>query len=732
MGITSGVMNQYPADVSADSSFLFPLAGLLLVFIAACTYLYFSRRERAAERIATLVWLMPSAMLLLILAVLCGMNLYISYRECLIATVALVACSGCFTLLRTKVANDLDDMSRKAAIFMVIARDALILLFAAGTSFLVLELPWNDQLLALVPNYLIPNLIVLVAIHAAAYFLCGRRGVLSGVVVLGCMVIGLIQYFVGMFKGSAIMPSDVLAAGTALSVSGGYDYTFGAAQILVFGLAALAIALLSFVRPVGFVNLPFKRRIKQFGVSLGIGVAVCVAFCCCLTSVSFSDDLGFSRGYWNALVVYRQQGFLGSFISLVQNAQIKKPEGYTQDEARAVLESRVSQYQEHLGTTANRESAEKQFEEVKPTVIVVMDESFSDFSLYDGLGVGYEGPARLKGVGDALYTGYVYSSVIGGGTCNSEFEFLTGASMGFVGTQNQPYMMHNLSEVDSLPKQFEGLGYSATAIHPNLAMNWNRDVVYPQLGFERFLDINAFADDAPIRHMGVTDQVTYDKILEQLSSDNSPQFIFDVTMQNHGGYETWDLPEDERLDYDLSWLNERFEDSSIVIGDQVMEYISLIESSDRDLSAFIEELRALDRPVVLVFFGDHQPAIGSQLASLQVDAQGQASSPGFMPQMYSTPYMIWANYDVAGNDQTSQRRDLGISSLAALLNYSIGAPLSDWQMAQMDIMQEVPVINGYGYQTADGAWHLLGDDSDASTVVRDLEWIQYLEYASKI
>ena len=101
-------------------------------------------------------------------------------------------------------------------------------------------------------------------------------------------------------------------------------------------------------------------------------------------------------------------------------------------------------------------------------------------------------------------------------------------------------------------------------------------------------------------------------------------------------------------------------------------------------------------------------------------------------QSYVTPYMIWANYDVAGNDQVSQRRDLGISSLSALLNYAIGAPMSDWQKAQIDIMREVPIINGFGYQTIDGTWHVLNDDADINAAVRDLEWIQYLEYASKI
>lgn len=731
MGISPGVMNQYPLEPISRWNALIPLVGLLLVLACACVYLHRSRKERVLERVSTLLWALPSAVVLLVLAVLCGFKLYISFRECLIATVVLAACSGCFVFLRTRAARDLDDLNGKAALLLSAARDLLVLLIAGGVSFLVLEIPWNDQLLVLAPTYLAVNLLILLAIHIVAYFLSGMRGTIPCLVVLGCLIVGLIQYFVSLFKGSAIMPSDVLAAGTALSVSGGYDYTFGAAQIIVFGLVSLAIALLAFIRPSGTLKLALGCRVKRSGVSFGVGVAACIALCFCFVSISFSDDLGFTRSYWDALVAYRQQGFLGSFITLVQNAQIRVPEGYANEKAEEVLGSRASRYQDHLGASASREAAEQQFEVTTPTVIAVMNESFSDFSTFDGLGVGYEGPARLKGVEDALYTGYVYSSVMGGGTCNSEFEFLTGASMGFVGTSNQPYIMHNLSDVASLPKQFEESGYSTTAIHPNQAMNWNRDVIYSQIGFDQFFDINAFSADAPTRHMGVTDLVTYEKILQQITSNDSPQFIFDVTMQNHSGYGTWDLPESERLDYDFSWLNEKFPDVAASVIGQTEEYISLIETSDRDLSTFIEELRSLDKPVVLVFFGDHQPAFG-QNTYFSVSGEGEQGSVPAFEQLYSTPYMIWANYDVAGNDQISERRDLGISSLGALLNHAIGAPMSDWQMAQMDIMEEIPIINGFGYQTADGAWHQLGDEADTSSAVRDLEWIQYLEYASKI
>lgn len=73
---------------------------------------------------------------------------------------------------------------------------------------------------------------------------------------------------------------------------------------------------------------------------------------------------------------------------------------------------------------------------------------------------------------------------------------------------------------------------------------------------------------------------------------------------------------------------------------------------------------------------------------------------------------------------------MGINSLAAVMLDSIGAPMTDWQMAQVALLQEVPVINGYAYQTPDGRWHELG--GDVADAVRDIEWIQYLEYASKL
>ena len=76
---------------------------------------------------------------------------------------------------------------------------------------------------------------------------------------------------------------------------------------------------------------------------------------------------------------------------------------------------------------------------------------------------------------------------------------------------------------------------------------------------------------------------------------------------------------------------------------------------------------------------------------------------------------------------------LGNNSLAAVTLNAIGAPLTDWQKASLELRKEVPVLNGYGYKTSDGTWHSLSEDEGSLTgAIRDIEWLQYLEYASKL
>ena len=161
------------------------------------------------------------------------------------------------------------------------------------------------------------------------------------------------------------------------------------------------------------------------------------------------------------------------------------------------------------------------------------------------------------------------------------------------------------------------------------------------------------------------------KILQMLDENSDPQFIFDVTMQNHSGYETGLLPSDKQTNY-------------LVDGEydaEVNEYLALIQESDRALEQFLAELSQLDRKVVVVFFGDHQPFFPDKYNDAWFTGEDEATHA---ERLWQTDYVIWANYDVAGNSQTSENIDTSINYLGALMKQLIGAPLTDYEKAQQE------------------------------------------------
>lgn len=670
---------------------------------------------------ASVFWMLPSSICLLILAFMWVSGLYVSDYFYLVLGAIVIVASALMTLLRERSARAIEAL--KYASLVAAIRDTVLLGFTIVLSFLLIELPWNEDLFTMRKLYVAINLLCLAVPFVIAFLLSNRRGGALVIPLAACFVLGWAQYFIEIFKGSAIRPSDLLALNTALSVSGGYRFEIGALQIATMALFAFGCALLSFMSPISS-----EKRKMHPALSIGIRVGLsCICLVAAIVSfggVNLSSEFGFATAYFNSLKVYGSQGFTASFISLLQNARVPKPDQYNEGETQEVLDGLVAEYEATLGASDDRREAESQFAETRPTVIAIMNESFSDLSIFNEMNAGYTGPEFVNGLDDALYHGYVYSSVIAGGTCNSEFEFLTGASMAFVGTENQPYVMYGFEDVSTLPRQFEEMGYSSCAIHPMSGENWNRKKVYSEMGFDCFLDIESFDDDVPIRHAGPTDASTYQLVLDQLEQSDNPGFIFDVTVQNHGAYEQFDLPEEERVDSNITWVEGPFPE-------QTTEYISLVAASDRELEWFIDELRSLDRPVVVVFFGDHQPIHGKMLNEVLYPG-ADPNDPSHFERMYQVPYFIWANYDVAGNGQTSERLDMGINSLAAVTLNSIGAPLTDWQMAQLVLREDVPVLNGFGYQTSDGVWHSLEGGESWVQAVRDLERIQYMEYASNI
>lgn len=602
-----------------------------------------------------------------------------------------------------------------------ICRDIIIIAAVAILSFVSLEIACNETFYRIPANSFGFSVGLLASILLSLYLLGQRHGGAMVLVPVACCILGIAEHFVMTFKGEAILPSDILALGTAMEVSEGYEFTFTAGIVTSLALLEISLGLLSLIRP-RKLSTP-AHVLPAIAGNLCAFLLVSVISLLGFSSIDLEQALNFGFDRWQPICTYVSQGFITSFTEMVNELPIEKPEGYTPDETKNIEQELVVAYDSTYGSSEQRAAAVAQFNEIKPTVIAVMNESFTDLSCFEQLkAAGYFGPNYYNSLPDTLVRGTMLASVTGGGTANSEFEFLTGATTAFVGVGKIPYQLYQMSDVDSLAKDLKELGYVATAMHPQNPVNYHRDKIYQQLGFGEFLSIDDFGD-APYYHNGVCDYVTYDKILEMLRTDERPQFIFDVTMQNHGGYEIGSVPAEELTNY---WVEGASENTNAMLN----TYLTCINASDRDLEYFINELRNIGRPVVLVFFGDHQPSIATSLND-ELYPQEDTASHAF--RVHQSTYFVWANYEIAGNNELNVYDTVGANEIAAIALNKIGAPLTDYQKALLATRSDVPSINVAGYLGADGLrYDLESEDSPYTSTIDKLQRVQYLEFATKV
>ena len=699
---------------------LIPLVTLCALAAGSVLFVRHALAGGGLPRPSAFCWLAVPALALIAAIVWCGSGLYLGGVPELLALCATALVAGAAALLRDPLLGALDARAEAAGLPRRVPRALLaVLAITAGVAlgFLAMELPYAEGGIAVEPRFALIEALLVLGALVFLYLLFQRRGSGIALGVGTCAFIGLTQFFVAGFKASAILPNDLFVLGTAAAVSGSYVYSVDGGVLLGLSCLLASLALCALVLPV-----PARGRAGRARTLAANLAAACLAFVALWAGVtvpSYFDDLGVGMEYWYTLTYYRRQGFLTSFVAVAQDLPVEEPEGYSASAARGLEASYAASYDETRGAEAGRAAATAQFDETRPTVICIMNETFADLSCLEGASWGYAGLDYLGQIPGRILAGDLSASVIGGGTCNSEFEFLTGIPLAYVGDGKYPYSLYDLSAAPSLARQFSALGYRTTAMHPNYATNWNRDRVYEALGFDEFLTIDDFPG-AEWYHSGVSDAETYERILRLLDEDAGPQFIFDVTMQNHSSYDQNNIGEVEQYrvdgvsDYDNARLS---------------EYLGCIAESERALEGLISALEGLDRPVVVLFFGDHQPA----LSSIVNDAlhPDESDELAHNLRVHETTYFVWANYDVAGSEGLDAEAT-SVCYLGALLAEKIGAPLTDYQKAQLVAWEEMPALSLLGARDSDGAWTPLDETDALPDAYDDLAQMSYLEFASKL
>ncbi len=450
-----------------------------------------------------------------------------------------------------------------------------------------------------------------------------------------------VNHFVFLFRGKAFTPNDLLAWKTAAGVMGNYDFTPNNIMVVAWSYFVL------------FVVLAWKTG-KRAGVGGGerkywgkVPVTLAVRLVCMAGGILLAIGgyrLLVQEEFWEKRGVIVDNGFSGLFYSdgfLVSSCielsrdDVKVPEGYTEEGAAEIL----------------RGYAGENSEEDLPHIIMVMNESFADLRVWGDLRLNEECMPFFNSLEENTVRGYVNASVLGGGTANTEFEVLTGASMGLLPPYYYPYQQCIKEGTRSMVSVLEREGYKTYSMHPESRDNWNREKVYEYMGFDYSLWREDFPDSEVI-HAGVSDRATYDKIIEIFENRKSDEklFIYDVTMQNHAGYTHLEL---EKNIYapDLN-----FRDLDM--------YLNLVKISDdafRDLIGYFEKC---EEKVIVCMFGDHQPAFDSTLTYDVVcaDTEGLDAADVLMNQ-YKTPFVIWTNYDTASEEDL----DISMNYLGAMV-----------------------------------------------------------------
>ncbi len=646
--------------------------------------------------------------------------------SCLICTATIVA-GGMLSLWRRCFVAATVSSLRKGGLRLL---RVVAIAAAAATATISLEVSWNAAFPSVDLHALLIEYALVLLSLTVLYFLSAGHGVGPAAGVGLFCTIGIIQAFVLDFKGSVLSTGDLFALKTAMAVSGGYEYHLGDTMLdgISWATAGGAICALLYgpsqeEKPATQHNLTSQHRRS----SLLLGIAALAALLCGIVVPNYERDLGIDINYWpdQQVLTHQQEGLLPSFIAEAQGLPIEEPEGYSDEAAEEAQQDLIARYEQSVDST-KAEEAQSQWSQTKPSIIVVMNETFTDLSYFGGLD-SYSGPTFFNnGLSDALFRGKLAVSFNGGGTCNTEFEFLCGESMAFIGYGKYPYTLYDFSGIDTLPRQLAAAGYQTTAMHPNLASNWDRDRVYKEMGFQNFLSIDSFSGAQQI-HNATADSATYDAIIEQLSTNEEPQFIFDVTMQNHGDYNQGDVDQSTLSSY-LSAATGLVDDKTSA---SIAEYLTCIDESDRELETFVSELKQLQRPVLLVFFGDHQPYFTHTLNDA---LESNEDTTTHEERLYQSDYVVWANYDVAANDQDGTQLDASASDLAAHALAAIGSPLTDHQKATLGAATLYSQLNLYGYRGLDGSWHQMGDDSDADAAsgVKELQMVFYRSFGLRV
>lgn len=519
------------------------------------------------------------------------------------------------------------------------------------------------------------------------------------------MIVGLVNYYVLNFRSAPIMPWDIFSLGTAASVADNYSYVPEWEAVLVF-VSFLALML---VESRFRMRAPVKKRKRSLLILLP--VLLLWSYTAMIQSDYFVQKFGLYDKLFTPTVMNKRDGNIVAFLMEMEYLKVEKPENYS---AKAVEERYLQSGRDSQGLAealADPDSVNR------PNIIVIMDEAFSDPAVLGEFGTNLDYMPfihSLQNGSENTVTGYLNVSVLGGNTANTEFEFLTGSTMAFLPQGSVAYQQYVQNYVPTLASHLKELGYNTVAMHPYYPNGWDRSRVYPLMGFDTFLSREDFKGAKQLRKY-VSDEACFDRIIKlyEEKEQGEPLFVFNVTMQNHSGYEE----EFSNFKQDVTVEN--------ISAKSLPAYLSLVKETDRAFEKLVAYFKEAQEDTMIVFFGDHQPTAyvtNPILRNNGTDTEALSEEENLLK--YKVPYVIWSNFDI----REQQGSEISANYLMIDVLENCGLPLPSYQNVLKELREEYPVISALQVRDRNGKLHNPGDMKEELNGYRSLEYYLLFDY----
>ena len=498
------------------------------------------------------------------------------------------------------------------------------------------------------------NVILVALLYLMLLMLFNRFWTASIVILAVGIIVAAIEHFKVEIRYEAILPADLGFLGS----NTGNMLTFipaGAHVTILVALGAFAV-LLALILVLRHFDGRKGRMIRTDNLSLNLTsrlillllpILVFALYCIHVSTTDslankFSRALGDTPSMWDSVYDAQRNGPLVAFTRQLNPKIMDKPSNYSEETMKKV----AARYQKEAETI----NASRTNNLTDSTVVYVLSESFSDPSRVPGLKTNKDSMPNIRKIKAGTTSGLMLSSGYGGGTANLEYMGLSGLSMAnFESSLSSPYQQLVPSQHwTPTINQLWGAPVNSLGYHPYESSMYSRATNYKKFGFSHFYTLTGpdvikyqdKIDESPY----VSDKSSYDSALEGIRSGKTNKFIQIITMQNHMPYHEWY----ENNDYTAEST------TGTPLGDDEQQSIETyqkgVEITDQATQEFLNELDALDKPVTVVFYGDHLPGIYS---SASEDGNNSLA-------LHLTDYFIWSNK--ASSSQGNKASDAAYSS----------------------------------------------------------------------